>query len=115
MGSIVLQGDPNSIWSAQHKEALKRYMFLFGFGRWAKIRKVSDLLSKVPFESIQPHAISFLKMIYEYLSPHRETDTDMKIFIGKIISKNPVSAEDNEGVCAPDIKNWGGEKISSLM
>ena len=34
------------LWSTNLKETLKKYIFLFGFGRLDKIRKVSDVLSR---------------------------------------------------------------------
>lgn len=76
-------GDPNSVWTAQHKEGLKRYLFYFGFGRWTKIRKVSDLLSKVPYESLQYYALSFFKMLYQNLP--RDIDQDLRNFLTRKI------------------------------
>ena len=75
------------------------------------MRKESDTLQTVPLLTIEPHAISFLKMIYEHLP----TEDDMKVFIGKVINGNPVSREDKEGVCSSHIDNWGGYKIHGLI
>ena len=38
------------LWSSNLKETLKKYLFLFGFGRLGKLRKVSDVLSRQPLE-----------------------------------------------------------------
>lgn len=108
-----LIGETSSVWTIQHKEALKRYLLLFGFSRWTKIRKVSDILSKVPFESLKFYALSFIKMLLENLP--RDSEQDLRNFLIYKLNSCPLSNEEQEGVCSSDIKNWGGDKIQNVI
>lgn len=54
-------------------------MFLYGFGRLDKIRKVSDVLSRQSLDQLQAYANSFIKMIYENLPS--EYENELKKFL----------------------------------
>ena len=61
-------------------------MFLFGFDRLEKIRKVSDTLSRQPLEQVQAYANSFIKVIYENLP--KEYENELRKFLAVKINYN---------------------------
>ena len=72
-------GEANGFWSSNLKESLKKYLFLYGFDRLEKIRKVSDALGRQTIEQVQAYANSFIKVIYENLG--NEYENELKKFL----------------------------------
>ena len=127
VNSEFVDTSESGLWSSNLKECLKKYLFLFGFGRINKLRKVSDALSRQSIEQVQAYANSFIKMIYENLPP--EYENELKKFLavkinynisinmmnstkGALMNAADNNPEDSNTVEAgADLKFWGGEKI----
>ena len=42
------ENDPSiPIWGNMEKETLKKYLLIYGYGRWSKIRKISAATCKI--------------------------------------------------------------------
>ena len=53
------------------KESLKKYLLMFGYGRWSKIRKYSKnhdkILKEKPDIEMKAFANDFIRTLFEYL------------------------------------------------
>lgn len=68
-GKNSVSGQSQAIkWSMNEKEQLKKMLFTYGIGRWNKIRKNSQELSKKSDAELQGYSIAFIKTILEYLN-----------------------------------------------
>lgn len=60
-----------SKWVSMEKENLKKYLLIFGYGRWAKIRKYSrnhdKILKDKPDIEMKAFANDFIRTLFEFL------------------------------------------------
>ena len=77
-------------WVSMEKEALKKYLLQFGYGRWKKIRKYSKNHCKILKDKsdveLKAFANDFLRTIFEYLQNEKQ---ELRSFIINLIDEKP--------------------------
>ena len=85
------------------KETLKKYMLIYGYGRWAKIRCYSanqcKILKDKPDSEMKAFANDFVRSLFENLQTEKN---ELKSFLINLIDEK----EDDYYVQSPP-KDWG--------
>lgn len=76
-----------NFWSFEQREALKKALISYGFGRWEQIRLFSSqgetqFLRTKSIEDIKAHSISFLRCVSDNLNFH---SFSLRIFLLSLI------------------------------
>ena len=72
------------------KETLKKYLLIYGYGRWAKIRKDSKNQDKIlkdkPDIEMKAFANDFIRTLFEFLQTEKN---ELKNFLINLIEEKP--------------------------
>lgn len=72
------------------KESLKKYLLMFGYGRWSKIRKYSKSHDKIlkdkPDIEMKAFANDFIRTLFEFLQTEKN---ELKNFLINLIDEKP--------------------------
>ena len=81
------EDDPSiHVWGNMEKETLKKYLLIYGYGRWSKIRKISAATCKILKNKtdveMKAHANDFVGTLYEHLQTEKN---ELKGFLMNLI------------------------------
>ena len=92
-----------NLWGNMEKETLKKYMLIYGYGRWVKIRSFSASQCKILQDKDDPEmkafANDFVRALFENLQTEKN---ELKNFLLNLIDEKD---DDNYVQCPP--KDWG--------
>ena len=89
-------------WTTIEKDCLKKYILLFGYGRWEEIKNNSGgVLNEKKYVEIKALSNSFIRCIIELLINEKEKENNKKFLLKLIEEKN------NEPYILPNQDDWG--------
>ena len=86
------------------KETLKKYILIYGYGRWSKIRKISasscQILKDKPDAEMKAYANDFLRTLFENVQTEKN---ELKSFLMTLLESD---SENSHFVKCPT-RHWG--------
>ncbi len=87
-------------WTIHEKDSLKKYLLLYGYNRWNKIRINSGgVLNEKTDLELKVMSNSFIRCIIELLPSNKENNKDFLL--------NLIEEKNNEPYILPSIEDWG--------
>lgn len=94
-------------WNLNERETLKKYLLIFGYGRWRKIRTATatsdHILEDKNDNQFQIYSISFMKALCALLPNEAK---ELKAFLQNLIEQG-----NDEVAIESNVQMWGGEVI----